>query len=92
MRPCSRFGRAEEYQQSKESSSYTSYKRVTPNLNCMKDHGIEKFAGQRKGELDYSKRFWQVSMTEGREALATNQRLFLIWQFLKIHWIGQFGD
>ena len=49
--PCSKFKNDEEYQQLKESSSYPSYKKVMPNLNFIKKHGIEKFAGQQKKRI-----------------------------------------
>jgi hypothetical protein len=49
--PCSKFKRNEEYQQLKESSSYPSYKKVMPNLNFIKEHGIEKFIGQQKKRI-----------------------------------------
>jgi len=49
--PCSKFKGNEEYQQLKESSSYPSSKRVIPNLNFIKEHGIEKFAGQQKKRI-----------------------------------------
>ncbi|RLF33512.1 MAG: hypothetical protein DRN07_02380 [Thermoplasmata archaeon] len=46
--PCSKFKSEEEYQQLEESSSYPSYKKVMPNLNFIKKHGIEKFVEQQK--------------------------------------------
>ena len=49
--PCSKFKSDEEYQQLKESSSYPSYKKVMPNLNFMKEHGIEKFVGQQEKRI-----------------------------------------
>jgi len=49
--PCSKFKSAEEYLQLKESSSYPSYKKVIPNLNFIKEHGIEKFIGQQKNRI-----------------------------------------
>ena len=49
--PCSKFRSDEEYKQVKESSSYPSYKKVIPNLNSIKEHGIEKFAGQQKKRI-----------------------------------------
>jgi len=49
--PCSKFKSDEEYQQLKESSSYPSYKKVMSNLNFIKEHGIEKFAGQQKKRI-----------------------------------------
>jgi len=49
--PCSKFRSDEEYQQVKESSSYPSYKKVIPNLNSIKEHGIEKFVGQQKKRI-----------------------------------------
>lgn len=50
--PCSKFKNDEEYQQLKESSSYPSYKKVMPNLNFIKKHGIEKFVGQQKKRIE----------------------------------------
>ena len=49
--PCSKFKSDEEYQQLKESSSYPSYKKVMPNSNFIKEHGIEKFVGQQKKRI-----------------------------------------
>jgi len=50
--PCSKFKSDEEYRQVKESSSYPSYKKVMPNLNFIKEHGIEKFIGQQKKRIE----------------------------------------
>jgi hypothetical protein len=49
--PCSKFKSNEEYQQLKESSSYPSSKKIMPNLNFIKEHGIEKFAEQQKKRI-----------------------------------------
>ena len=49
--PCSKFKSNEEYQQLKESSSYPSYKKVMPNLNFIKEHGIKKFIEQQKKKI-----------------------------------------
>ncbi|MDI6793370.1 MAG: DUF3795 domain-containing protein [bacterium] len=49
--PCSKFKSDEEYQQLKESSSYPSYKKVMPNLNFIKEHGIKKFIEQQKKKI-----------------------------------------
>jgi len=49
--PCSKFKSNEEYQLLRESSSYPSYKKVMPNLNFIKEHGIEKFIGQQKKRI-----------------------------------------
>ena len=49
--PCFKFKDDEEYQQLKESSSYPSYKKVMPNLNFIKNNGIEKFARQQKKRI-----------------------------------------
>lgn len=51
--PCSKFKSEEEYQQLKESSSYPSYKKVVPNLNFIKEHGIKKFIEQQKKRIQY---------------------------------------
>jgi len=49
--PCSKFKSDEEYQQVKESSSYPSYKNLMPNLNLIKEHGLETFIGQQKKRI-----------------------------------------
>jgi len=49
--PCSKFKSDEEYQQLKESSSYPSYKKVMPNLNFIKEHGIKKFIEQQEKRI-----------------------------------------
>jgi len=49
--PCSKLKSDEEYQQVKESSSYPSHKKVMPNLNFIKEHGIENFAVQQKKRI-----------------------------------------
>lgn len=41
--PCPKFKSAGEYQQLEESSSYPSYRKILPNLNFIKEHGIEEF-------------------------------------------------
>ena len=50
--PCSKFKSDEEYWQLKESSSYPSCKKVIPNLNFIKEHGIEKFVEQQKKRIE----------------------------------------
>jgi hypothetical protein len=49
--PCSKIRSDEEYRQVKESSSYPSYKKVIPNLNFIKEHGIKEFHGQQKKRM-----------------------------------------
>jgi hypothetical protein len=49
--PCSKFKSDEEYQQLQESSSYPSYKKVIPNLNFIKKHGVEKFIEQQRNRI-----------------------------------------
>jgi hypothetical protein len=49
--PCSKFKSDEEYQQLEESSSYPSSKKIMPNLDSIKEHGIEKFIGQQKKRI-----------------------------------------
>jgi len=49
--PCSKFKSYEEYQQLKESSSYPSYRKVMPNLNFIKEHGIKKFIEQQERRI-----------------------------------------
>jgi hypothetical protein len=49
--PCSKFKSNKEYQQLQESSSYPSCKKVIPNLNFIKKHGIKKFIEQQKKRI-----------------------------------------
>ncbi len=49
--PCSKFKSDEEYQQLKESSSYPSVKKIIPNLNFIKEYGIERFIEQQKKRI-----------------------------------------
>ena len=49
--PCSKFKSDEEYQQLKESSSYPSSKKIIPNLNFIRESGIEKFIEQQKKKI-----------------------------------------
>jgi hypothetical protein len=49
--PCSKFKSNEEYQQLQESSSYPSCKKVIPNLNFIKKHGIKKFIEQQRSRI-----------------------------------------
>ena len=50
--PFSKFKSNEVYQQLKESSSYPSYKKVIPNLNFIKEHGIKKFIEQQQKRIE----------------------------------------
>jgi len=63
--PCSKFRSDEEYQKVKESSSYPSYKKVMPNLNFVKEHGIEKFIGQQKKRIELLEKML-TSFNDGR--------------------------
>ena len=63
--PCSKFKSDEEYQQVKESSSYPSYKKVMPNLNFIKEHGIEKFVVQQEKRIKLLETMI-VNFNEGR--------------------------
>jgi hypothetical protein len=49
--PCSKFKSDEEYQQLQGSSSYPSNKKVMPNLNFIKKHGIKKFIEQQRSRI-----------------------------------------
>src|SRR4030042_5759367 len=49
--PCSKFKSEEEYRQLKESSSYPSNKIIFPNLNFIKEYGIEKFIQEQKKRI-----------------------------------------
>ena len=46
--PCAKFKSAEEYEKVKESSSYPPCKKILPNLNFIKSHGIKKFIEQQR--------------------------------------------
>lgn len=49
--PCPKFKTEEEYRQVKESSSYPTYRKVLPNLNFIKEHGIEKFVERQMRQI-----------------------------------------
>ncbi|MGA2914893.1 MAG: DUF3795 domain-containing protein [Sedimentisphaerales bacterium] len=49
--PCSKFKSDEEYQQLQGSSSYPSNKKIIPNLNFIKKHGIKKFIEQQRSRI-----------------------------------------
>jgi hypothetical protein len=49
--PCLKFKTDEEYKQLKESSSYPSYKKTKPNLNFIKEFGVEKFIEQQNKRI-----------------------------------------
>jgi hypothetical protein len=49
--PCSKFKSDEEYQQLQGSSSYPSNKKIIPNLNFIKKHGIKKFIEQQRNRI-----------------------------------------
>jgi hypothetical protein len=49
--PCSKFKSQQEYQQRQGSSSYPPEIKILPNLNFIKEHGIEKFVKQRKNRI-----------------------------------------
>jgi hypothetical protein len=49
--PCPKFKTEEEYRQVKESSSYPTYRKVMPNLNSIKEHGIERFVQQQRRRI-----------------------------------------
>jgi len=49
--PCSKFKSDEEYQQLQGSSSYPPDKKILPNLNFIKEHGIEKFIEQQRSRI-----------------------------------------
>ncbi len=49
--PCSKFKSDEEYQQLQGSSSYPPDKKILPNLNFIKKHGIEKFIKQQRSRI-----------------------------------------
>jgi len=54
--PCPKFKTEEEYRQAKESSSYPTYRKVMPNLNSIKEHGIEWFMQQQRRRIQLLER------------------------------------
>ncbi len=48
--PCSKFKDTEEYQ-ALETSSYPPYRKILPNLNFIKENGIEAFIEQQRGRI-----------------------------------------
>ena len=48
--PCSKFKDIEEYL-SLETSAYPPYRKIIPNLNFIKEHGIEKFIEQQERRI-----------------------------------------
>ena len=53
--PCSKFKDAGEYQ-ALESSSYPPYRKIMPNLNFIKEHGIKKFIEQQGRRIELLER------------------------------------
>ncbi len=49
--PCPKFKGEEEYRQMKASSSYPPPKKIMPNLNFIKEHGIEQFVEQQRRRI-----------------------------------------
>lgn len=48
--PCSKFKDTEEYQ-TLETSAYPPYRKIMPNLNFIKEHGIKKFIEQQERRI-----------------------------------------
>ena len=48
--PCPKFKEPEEYQ-ALETSSYPPYRKIMPNLNFIKEHGIEAFIEQQRKRI-----------------------------------------
>jgi hypothetical protein len=49
--PCPKFKTERQYQQMKESSSYPPNRKILPNLNFIKKHGLKKFIQQQKKRI-----------------------------------------
>ncbi len=49
--PCSKFKSEEEYRQMKESSSYPPCRKILPNLNSIREHGIKAFVEQQRRRI-----------------------------------------
>lgn len=49
--PCAKFKTEAEYRQVPDSSSYPPYKKVLPNLNFIRDHGIGAFMKQQRRRI-----------------------------------------
>jgi hypothetical protein len=53
--PCPKLKTDEEYKQLKGSSSYPPYRKVMPNLNFIREFGIEKFMEQQNKRIKFLK-------------------------------------
>lgn len=51
--PCSKFKSDAEYQQMQGSSSYPPNKKIIPNLNFIKEHGIKKFIEEQRKRIKF---------------------------------------
>jgi hypothetical protein len=49
--PCPKFKTESQYQQMKESSSYPPNRKILPNLNFIKKHGLKKFIQQQNKRI-----------------------------------------
>jgi hypothetical protein len=49
--PCPKFKTERQYQQMKESLSYPPNRKILPNLNFIKKHGLKKFIQQQKKRI-----------------------------------------
>ncbi len=49
--PCPKFKSEEEYRQMKASSSYAPPKKIMPNLNFIKEHGIKSFVQEQRRRI-----------------------------------------
>jgi hypothetical protein len=49
--PCPKFKSEEEYRQVKESSSYPTCRKIMPNLNSIREHGIKRFVQQQRRRI-----------------------------------------
>jgi Zn-finger protein len=49
--PCAKFKSEEEYRQMKESSSYPTPKKIMPNSDSIREHGIERFLEQQRRRI-----------------------------------------
>jgi hypothetical protein len=50
--PCPKFKSEEEYRHVKESPSYPPQSNILPNLNAIKEHGIESFIQQQRRRIE----------------------------------------
>lgn len=54
--PCGRFKSEQAYRRMQESPSYPPATKILANLNSIKQHGVERFAGQQRKRIEWLQR------------------------------------